>query len=113
MALSEIKDNSSFFRFLCERVKASSLLAVFVAGATTAALMLVLGSSFSSIEERAGSLPWLVAPDNTLEERITIVSIDERSLAEVGPWPWSWDLIAELVEKINNAGAQLQIHDIL
>ena len=113
MALSEIKDNSSFFRFLCERVKASSLLAVFVAGATTAAFMLVLGSSFSSIEERAGSLPWLVAPDNTLEERITIVSIDERSLAEVGPWPWSWDLIAELVEKINNAGAQLQIHDIL
>ena len=113
MALSDIKINSSFFKFLDERVAVSSLLSVFAAGAMSAILMFLLGSNLSSIEERAGALPWLAAPDTAQEERITIVSVDERSLAELGPWPWSWDLIAELVDKINDAGAQLQIHDIL
>ena len=102
MALSDIKINSSFFKFLDERVAVSSLLSVVAAGAISAILMFLLGSNFSSIEERAGALPWLAAPDTAQEERITIVSVDERSLAEFGPWPWSWDLIAELVDKINS-----------
>ena len=55
----------------------------------------------------------MLVSDTTPEERIAIVSIDERSIAAVGPWPWSWEVIADLVAKINEAGAQLQIHDIL
>ena len=58
-------------------------------------------------------MPWLLNPDLTPEERIAIVTIDERSIAEIGPWPWSWSVISSLVDKINAAGAQLQIHDIL
>ncbi|MFL2873145.1 MAG: CHASE2 domain-containing protein [Pseudohongiellaceae bacterium] len=113
MAFLDIKDNSALLRLLGERVGVSSLLAVAVAGGITFALLFLMGSSVSSFEERAGSLPWLLASDTNPEERITIVSIDERSIAEVGPWPWSWGVIADLVDKINEAGAQLQIHDIL
>ena len=91
----------------------NAVLAVIIAALVTLVLVFSLGGPLSSIEERAGSLPWLLVSDTTPEERIAIVSIDERSIAAVGPWPWSWEVIADLVAKINEAGAQLQIHDIL
>ncbi|MGH6639755.1 MAG: CHASE2 domain-containing protein, partial [Polaromonas sp.] len=37
---------------------------------------------------------------NTLDERIVIVDIDEKSLAEVGRWPWGRNKLAELVEEL-------------
>ena len=36
----------------------------------------------------------------TLDERIVIVDIDEKSLAEVGRWPWGRNRLAELVEEL-------------
>lgn len=36
----------------------------------------------------------------TLDKRIVIVNIDEKSLAEVGRWPWSRNVVAELVDKL-------------
>jgi adenylate cyclase len=33
----------------------------------------------------------------TVDERVVIVDLDERSLAEVGRWPWSRNKVAELV----------------
>ncbi|WP_460842248.1 CHASE2 domain-containing protein [Noviherbaspirillum agri] len=35
-----------------------------------------------------------------LDTRIVIVDIDQKSLAEVGRWPWSRDVVAELVNKL-------------
>jgi len=42
----------------------------------------------------------------TMDERIVIVDIDEKSLAEVGRWPWSRNRLAELV---NNLFVEQQI----
>ena len=39
---------------------------------------------------------WLMQP--AAESRIVIVDIDERSLAQVGHWPWSRQRIAELIQ---------------
>jgi adenylate cyclase len=36
----------------------------------------------------------------TMDERIVIVDIDEKSLAEVGRWPWGRNKLAELVEDL-------------
>jgi adenylate cyclase len=36
----------------------------------------------------------------TLDERVVIVDIDEKSLAEVGRWPWSRDHLARLVDEL-------------
>lgn len=66
-----------------------------------------------TLEERLGALGWTLAPVDELEQRITIVAIDERSLAEVGPWPWTRQQMANLVNAIDAAGAQLQLHDIV
>ena len=113
MIYSEYTSKSLLLRIFGGRVAVNAGLAVLLAGLLTMVLLFLLGTPLNSIEERAGSLPWLLVSDPSPEERITLVSVDERSLAEVGPWPWSWEVIADLVDKINEAGAQLQIHDIL
>lgn len=40
-----------------------------------------------------------VAP---LDPRIVIVDIDEKSLAEVGRWPWSRDVVSELINQLGD-----------
>jgi len=40
-----------------------------------------------------------IAP-NTLDERIVIVDIDEKSLSEVGRWPWGRNRMAQLVQEL-------------
>ncbi len=37
---------------------------------------------------------------NTLDERIVIVDLDEKSLAEIGRWPWSRHVLAQLVDTL-------------
>ncbi|WP_296510158.1 adenylate/guanylate cyclase domain-containing protein [Rhodoferax sp.] len=36
----------------------------------------------------------------TMDERIVIVDIDEKSLAQIGRWPWSRNVLAELINKL-------------
>lgn len=40
-------------------------------------------------------------------ERIAIIEIDEKSLARLGPWPWPRDLIAEMINILNQSGVKL------
>lgn len=44
---------------------------------------------------------------------VTIVDIDERSLSELGQWPWSRAVIADLVDRLTNDGAVAIGFDIL
>lgn len=39
---------------------------------------------------------------NTVDDRIVIVDIDEKSLAEVGRWPWGRQHVAELVRRLTD-----------
>ena len=43
----------------------------------------------------------LSAP-GTQDDRIVIVDIDEKSLSEVGRWPWGRDVLAQLVKKLTD-----------
>jgi adenylate cyclase len=40
-------------------------------------------------------------PAVQLDKRIAIVDIDEKSLAEVGRWPWSRDVIAAMIDQLS------------
>jgi len=44
---------------------------------------------------------------------VAIVAIDERSLAEVGRWPWPRTVLADLVDRATAAGARVIALDIL
>ena len=88
-------------------------LSLLLAAALTGSLMLLFKTNLDAFEERLGSMTWRMFPNSSLEERITLVSIDEKSISEIGPWPWSRSVMAELVAQIDSTGAQLQIHDIV
>ena len=95
--------------------RAGRLVVLAAAAAITALVFSVpsLRSQLAGVEERLGALGWTLAPDTTTESRIVIVAIDEQSLADVGPWPWARETMADLTRAIDAAGAQLQLHDIV
>lgn len=96
-----------------QRVALATILSMVVVALLTVILLFVFSAPLASIEERASGMTWTLAPDSTIEERVTLVAIDEKSLSRVGPWPWSREVMANLVDSINEAGAQLQIHDVI
>ncbi|GAB6138564.1 CHASE2 domain-containing protein [Halanaerobaculum tunisiense] len=44
---------------------------------------------------------------------IVIVKIDQKSLTELGAWPWSREYHAQLIKKLNQAGAEVIGFDVL
>ncbi|MCZ6665847.1 MAG: adenylate/guanylate cyclase domain-containing protein [Gammaproteobacteria bacterium] len=46
----------------------------------------------------------LVKPSEVSTRSVTIVDIDERSLAKVGQWPWPRTTIAKMIDKLRAAG---------
>lgn len=88
------------------------LLMLLLAALVSLLLLTLLSPGLKTLEESLGALGWTLSPETTPEERITVVSIDEKSIAEIGPWPWSREQMAELVTAVDDAGAQLQLHDI-
>ena len=66
----------------------SRALSLGLAAGLTGIVLFVFPLNFNLLEERLGALGWTAAPDISDEERIVIVAIDERSIADVGPWPW-------------------------
>ncbi len=89
------------------------LLMLALAAIITAMLLTLINNGFTTLEERLGAQGWVLTADDVLEERINIVAIDEKSLAEVGPWPWSREDMARLTTALNDAGVQVQLHDIV
>jgi diguanylate cyclase len=79
---------------------------------------LVLGLLFGLVG--AGEYPEdiLRIARNHVNERpvsgdIVLVGIDEKSLRQIGRWPWPRGRYAELIESIDAAGPKQQVHDIL
>ncbi|TDX51634.1 CHASE2 domain-containing protein [Orenia marismortui] len=46
------------------------------------------------------------------QDKIVIVKIDQKSLYEIGEWPWSRDIHAKLIEMLNKEGAEIIGFDI-
>lgn len=54
---------------------------------------------------------WL--PARTAPAQIVMIDLDERSLAEIGPWPWSRPVVARLIEQLQQQRVRLQVWDML
>jgi adenylate cyclase len=48
-----------------------------------------------------------------LTGRISIVAIDEKSIVEIGQWPWRRDVMARLVERLQRLGAAVIAFDVI
>jgi adenylate cyclase len=88
-----------------------ALLATFAA-----ALAYLPGSQLGLVQQLEGELLDLrfhARPPQPTSGDIVLVLIDDRSLAEIGRWPWSRSLMAELVARVAVAGARTIALDLL
>lgn len=73
----------------------------------------VFDSGLRSFEEQTASLSWRLNPALQPEDSVNIIAIDERSIEQLGPFPWPRETMARLATALTEAGVQLQVYDIL
>lgn len=88
------------------------LLAIAVGLVAWLLLMLAVPQSLHLVGERGTDLVWRLLQDTQPERRVVIVDIDDDSIAQLGPWPWSRDTLAQLTRKLDEAGVALKLLDI-
>ena len=79
----------------------------------TAALAILTPSLFAQLDRRAYDSLIRSLPAPTERTRVAIVDIDDRSLAAIGQWPWSRDVVARLVTRLRDFGAAVIALDIV
>lgn len=90
------------------------LLAVCVAlGCAVAGLHLLRPGLLARIDLAVYDRLLAAAPLRATSGRVVFVEVDERSLAEVGRWPWPRDRIANLLDRVRTLGAAAIALDIL
>ncbi|MDP1526674.1 MAG: serine/threonine-protein kinase [Rhodocyclaceae bacterium] len=77
-------------------------------GLLVSATVLVLGSSslLQSLERKAYDLA-MGMTDRAPSGRIAIIAIDKQSLDNIGRWPWSREIFADMIEKLSAANAKV------
>jgi adenylate cyclase len=94
----------AFLRRLAERL---GVIGICVAlGLAVAALRLWTPWPLESLDLKALDLRFQLRGRRTPSNVVTIVGIDERSLARYGRWPWPRSRLAELVERLTANGAK-------
>src|SRR5262249_59602239 len=53
------------------------------------------------------------APAKPPSGRIVIVDVDERSLSQIGQWPWPRDLVGGLITRLRDMGASRIAVDVM
>ena len=100
----------SFWRDHPWRLRA---MVVLLSALAIAALQVMAPNAVSSVEQAVGDLSWRLGASARPERRVVIVDIDEASLKAVGPWPWSRETLARLSERLDAAGAAVQVFDLV
>lgn len=101
-----------FTLLLSLRPLQARVLVLGLSAIVTLGLCLIFKNGLATFEEQVGSYGWLLSPETRTEERISVIAIDEKSIEQIGAWPWSRDTFARLADALNQAGVQLQLWDI-
>ncbi|MEX0959155.1 MAG: serine/threonine-protein kinase [Burkholderiales bacterium] len=77
-------------------------------GLVVAVVLLFATNSYliQSIERGAYDLGVRLS-DRTPSDRVAVIAIDDQSIANIGRWPWSRDVHAQMVELLAGAGAKV------
>lgn len=76
-------------------------------------LYLKLPSYFLQLEDKINDIMFLYRGEKKADNNIVIVDIDEKSLKELGQWPWSRDKVAKIIQNLTNDGAGIIGLDIV
>lgn len=75
-------------------------------------ISLIRPAFFESLDRKIYDLHFALRGPVPDSGRIVLVTIDEKSLQEMGRWPWPRDVIARLLEGIVRRGAKVVVPDI-
>ncbi|GIX21829.1 MAG: hypothetical protein KatS3mg121_0612 [Gammaproteobacteria bacterium] len=73
------------------------------------AVLCLLGAGSGPLRElewQGYALGVRITPPRTPSPLVSVIGIDDASLEALGPWPWSWDRLAELLRLLDRAGAR-------
>ena len=88
-------------------------LGMLLAALAWAGLESVSGAWLQAMQERSADWVWSATAKTSDERRLVIVDIDERSLTELGPWPWPRATQARLMQTLADAGVRQQVFDVV
>ncbi len=88
------------------------LLTVLVAVGLWCIAWVSLPQALPLVSERGADLVWRLTQTSQPERRVVVIDIDDESLTQVGPWPWSRPVLADLTQKLDSAGAALKLFDV-
>jgi serine/threonine-protein kinase len=71
-----------------------------------------LSDLVASLERKAYDLG-VVATSRTPLDKIAVIAIDEQSLANLGRWPWSRDVLAKMTDSLSGAKAKVIAYTVL
>ncbi len=74
---------------------------------------LFLPSYFQSLDDRVRDFYFNYRGPTEADESIVIVDIDEKSIKELGQWPWERDKVAQILQNLTNSGAGIIGLDIV
>lgn len=103
----------SFVFFLLERPIRAHMLVLALALGVSLLLVNRLPQVFHGIDERSAGVVWRALDSAQLERRFVLVDIDEKSLKEIGPWPWPRERMAQLVSALDREQAGLKLFDVV
>ncbi len=81
-----------FLKQLLTRVILSVLFAALITVVCSSGIFFSISNSINDAIYQNPKVP---------DERIVIIGIDDRAIAELGPWPWDRDIIAEAIAYLN------------
>lgn len=69
--------------------------------------------ALESIDDRLRDFMFIIRGEIPQHDNVVIVDIDEKSLKQIGQWPWSRDDISKMLENLTNAGVGIIGFDIV
>ncbi len=76
-------------------------------------LILYVRGTFQVMENRSLDYRFQIRGDRPSHPDVLIITIDEKSIAEMGRWPWPRDVHARLIDRLMRAGAKSVTFDVL
>lgn len=76
-------------------------------------LYIFFPKSLESIDNRLRDYMFIIRGEIPQHDNVVIVDIDEKSLKQIGQWPWSRDVLAKLLENLTQAGVGIIGFDIV
>ncbi len=95
------------------QARALRTMALAVATVLTVLIIQWGGTTLSQWDERIGGLSWRFGAADQQERRVVVVDVDEASVQSLGPWPWPRERMAQLLQRLDEAGVGLILLDVL